>query len=44
MKILFALWYGDLGHGGGSAVAAKNLIESLLKNKDVEVYVVTDAV
>lgn len=40
MKILFALWSGDLGHGGGSAVAAKNLIESLLKNKDIEVYVV----
>lgn len=43
MKILFALWYGDLGQGGGSAVAAKNMIESLLKYKDVEMHVVYKA-
>lgn len=43
MKVLFALWYGDLGHGGGSAVAAKNMIESLLKHKDVEMHVVYKA-
>lgn len=43
MRVLFALWYGDLGHGGGSAVAAKNMIESLLKYKNVEIHVVYKA-
>lgn len=40
MKILFVLWSGDLGRGGGSAVAAKNLIESLLRYKDIDIHVV----
>ncbi len=40
MRILFVLWSGDLGHGGGSAVAAKNLIESLLKYKDIDIHVI----
>lgn len=40
MKVLFVLWSGDLGRGGGSAVAAKNLIESLLKYKDIDIHVV----
>ena len=43
MKILFALWSGDLGQGGGSAVAAINMIESLLKYKDIEIHVVYKA-
>lgn len=40
MKVLFVLWSGDLGRGGGSAVAAKNLIESLFKYKDIDIHVV----
>lgn len=40
MKVLFVLWSGDLGRGGGSAVAAKNLIESLFKYNDIDIHVV----
>ena len=40
MHVLFVLWSGDLERGGGSAVAAKNMIESLLKYKDIDIHVV----
>lgn len=40
MKILIAINSGDTAQGGGSSVAVRNMIESLLALKDVQLHVV----